>query len=341
MNREQFLALRRQSIGGTDCAPILGMSEYRAALAVYLEKRGLVADDDDNADYITGRYMEPPILSWYIDTFIACRQGEGIEVERTVRIVHPEHSFVAGNLDMRLSFADGHHEIIDAKSVSLFSKADWGEDGTDEVPPDPLMQAHLYLACDPLATCVKFPRLKGMRFPCNVYVVHRDDKLYETLIPILVRFWNEHVILGIPPPADFSDDKTLDALKKLFPPRPEKAAAVALPESVRLSDSWTAAVNDLMDQHGQMLRLEKIAGLRKRRVEAALRAVLGDEVAGRTANGTLLRRIFRKAHHVEAYDAAACDYLRIDRPSSYEVPSLTSGEVQKLLGESAKEEECE
>ena len=53
-NREQFLLDRKQGIGGSDVAAIMGLSPWKSALGVYLDK---VSDftDEDNDNLKRGR----------------------------------------------------------------------------------------------------------------------------------------------------------------------------------------------------------------------------------------------------------------------------------------------
>ena len=48
MSREDWLNLRRHSIGGSDAAAIVGLNEYASPFSVWADKRGLTKDKPDN-----------------------------------------------------------------------------------------------------------------------------------------------------------------------------------------------------------------------------------------------------------------------------------------------------
>ena len=48
MAREDWLALRRQGIGGSDAGAVCGVNPYANALSVYRDKTGEDLEEDDN-----------------------------------------------------------------------------------------------------------------------------------------------------------------------------------------------------------------------------------------------------------------------------------------------------
>ena len=46
MSREEWLAERRKSLGGSDMGAVLGLNKYRSPYAVWAEKTGLIAGDE-------------------------------------------------------------------------------------------------------------------------------------------------------------------------------------------------------------------------------------------------------------------------------------------------------
>ena len=48
LSREEWLNYRRQGIGGSDVAAVLGVSPFRTARDVYYDKLGISAVSDDN-----------------------------------------------------------------------------------------------------------------------------------------------------------------------------------------------------------------------------------------------------------------------------------------------------
>lgn len=316
------LELRRSAIGGSDVAAILGLSQYKTALNVYLEKRGLVEPMEDNARLEMGRYLESPILQWYLDS----QSVKVSERERFVR--HPEHTFLAGNLDMAVENDHRDEWILDAKNLHWRSVAEWGDENSDEVPTDALFQAHQYLFLCPWAHRVDFVVLKGGNWPPKVYPVPRDEEVYQIVLPRLRTFWFDHVLPGIPPAADFSDSKTLAAIKELFPPRAVKTNPVEIDPEIVISGQ-AVKVSELGEAYGLLGKIEKETEARKRRVEAALRAALGDSTAG-IVDGVTIRKIFNKGGHRPATDIKPYDYIKVEFPKTWE-PKITAARITALL----------
>ena len=48
MSREEWLAERRKSLGGSDMGAVLGLNKYRSPYAVWAEKTGLIGEAPDN-----------------------------------------------------------------------------------------------------------------------------------------------------------------------------------------------------------------------------------------------------------------------------------------------------
>ena len=46
MSREEWLEVRRKSIGGSDAASILGLNQYNSAYSLWCEKTGKITPED-------------------------------------------------------------------------------------------------------------------------------------------------------------------------------------------------------------------------------------------------------------------------------------------------------
>lgn len=188
--RTRWLAWRRAGIGGTDAAAILGVSPWRSALDVYLDKRGNLEDAADNASMRWGRALEPVIADAY-------SEQTGIVFERGLSIVHPQHEELRGSLDGLA--ADRVVEIKTARTAE-----GWGEPGSDEVPVHYAAQAMHYLLLTGKALVDFAVLIGGSDF--RIYTIERDEPTIELLRERELAFWREHVVPGIPPPATTARD---------------------------------------------------------------------------------------------------------------------------------------
>ncbi len=66
LSHEEWLKWRMKGIGGSDVAAILGISKWKSALELWLEKTGQ-ADDSftDNEAMMWGRIMEPILRNYF------------------------------------------------------------------------------------------------------------------------------------------------------------------------------------------------------------------------------------------------------------------------------------
>lgn len=74
-DQAEWLALRKQGVGGSDVAAIMGLSPWRTPAEVWLEKTGRVEPEDisDRPNVRFGNIMEPVIGNWYREQFPAHR----------------------------------------------------------------------------------------------------------------------------------------------------------------------------------------------------------------------------------------------------------------------------
>lgn len=209
------LAERTKGIGGSDAAAVLGLSRFKTQRQLYHEKRGeypLGLDESPESEVIWwGRALEPIVRQKYAE-----------KTGRTVRVPpgtlhHHSHDFMLAHID-GFSTEPGTKPIEPANCRGYEGKTamlstGWGEEGTDEIPRDYLIQVHHYLAV------TGFPVfdvccLIGRRF--KAYEVPRDEEMVGMLIEAERAFW-ERVRNGDPPPLDFEHKTALDVTKKLHP----------------------------------------------------------------------------------------------------------------------------
>lgn len=96
-NREEWLALRKRYIGGSDAASIVGLNDYQSPYALWCEKRGITPEFEGNLRTEVGAYLED---------FIAKR----FEKETGKRVQRSNFSFV--NESYPWAIADVDREIV-------------------------------------------------------------------------------------------------------------------------------------------------------------------------------------------------------------------------------------
>lgn len=193
---------RTKYIGSSDIASIIGISPWRSALDVWLEKRGEAEESTDPARerrLKRGIRLEPIVIEMF-------QEEKGVfVVDRNTRYSHSEYPFLAAQIDFEYD-PDGECSAPcngETKTVDPRAAYDWGPDGSQEIPDYYAAQVMFGLAVTGRkeATVVA---LIGDDLRC--YVFQRDDELCAELIRKAVEFWDVNVGMGIPPAIQTKDD---------------------------------------------------------------------------------------------------------------------------------------
>lgn len=199
MERTEWLARRKSGIGGSEVAALLGISPWKTALDVYLDKIGEAAPTAENESMRIGTALEQ---------FVADRfeQETGRKTSRFNGLLQVGHCI--GNVD-RLVVPEGARlgshqneirtdELLECKT----SSHDW-----DEVPPHYLAQVQHYMGLDPhfrkaTVACL----FLGFDKRFQTYEVERDDGLIKSMQEAVEAFWRDHVEARVPPAPQTEED---------------------------------------------------------------------------------------------------------------------------------------
>ncbi|WP_024873108.1 YqaJ viral recombinase family protein [Tolumonas lignilytica] len=187
-------------IGGSDAAAILGVSKWRTALDVYMDKvNGKQPDDPSKAKiFARGKRMEP-----YIIDLFAEETGLNI-IRRGFRYQDPEYPFLCAEIDAEAESG----ENIEIKTVHPFASKDWGIMDTDDIPVYYAAQAMHGLMVTGKQVCI-FGAMIGMD-DFRTYRVERDEDVIQLLRQKEIAFWH-NMEQRIPPEA-----QTLSDAERLF-----------------------------------------------------------------------------------------------------------------------------
>ncbi|BEI34799.1 YqaJ viral recombinase family protein [Polynucleobacter sp. HIN6] len=213
LNNQDFTHNRATFLGGSDIGAILGVSKYRSAMDVWLEKTGKRMDHKDSFALRFGSFAEAFIADEY-----ALLTGEHL-VEHPEGLVHPTYSFCVGHIDrfvlekkeLPLFHSDGRlnaKKLLECKTANHYSQSDWGEPGTDAIPLPYLCQCLWYLGITNLTEIDVAVLLGGSDL--RIYTITRDLELESLLFEKAAFFWTEHVQKDIPPkPQSMTDCQVL------------------------------------------------------------------------------------------------------------------------------------
>jgi putative phage-type endonuclease len=285
---EQWLALRRQGLGGSDMAAVVGLHPYKTPLAVYWDKLGYPRPARTTTAMALGTALEPVLEALYCLVY-----GRLTGPAHPGLLVHAEEPWRRGTPDG--VFPDAAHGV-DYKYTGRYSAHRWGQPGTDEVPVEYLTQAHWYMgltgartwdlavlvggeaelavwALRALATGLTTEDLRALRRQVDfrIYCCSYDAELVALLVGEGRRFWQDHVARRTPPPLETAADARAYVRARypqvLAPVRP------ATGEEAAWVEAYTAAATE-----------EKAWQAERQRLELLLKEAIGP-AEGLAANG--------------------------------------------------------
>ena len=212
LDREQWLAVRQQGIGGSDAAAAVGLNPYQSMLELWMIKTGRQQPDadpqmdalqsDDSHPMYWGKVLEPIVAQHY-------QSRTGHKVRRiNATLQHPDIPWMIANVDYRVS-GSPDVAILECKTAGEFGARLWNEG----VPYYIQIQVQHQLAVTGEQAADVAVLICGQRL--KIYRIHRDDGIIASLIELEREFWH-YVETDTPPPADGSDSAQ-QALQRLYP----------------------------------------------------------------------------------------------------------------------------
>lgn len=194
MDKSTWLQERKKGIGGSDVAAILGLSPFKTALDVFLEKTTESEPQKETNAMYFGSAFEDIIRKKYL--------------EETKEELDDYPQLMAK--DFMLASVDGltkSKKVIEIKTAS--NEKEWGEIGTAQIPLYYLSQVQHYLMVTGYAVCDIAVLIRGNDF--RIYTVNEDLELQKMLHEVEKEFW-DNLKKGIKP-----NPKNCDDVIKLFP----------------------------------------------------------------------------------------------------------------------------
>jgi putative phage-type endonuclease len=261
-DREEWLATRKNSIGGSEAAAAIGVNPYETALNLYLRKLGLTDPIEETEAMRWGTRLEPAIAEAYQE-----RTGYGFIAEQLF-VRSPTHDFMTSTIDR----VRDDSRVVEFKCVGYRSAHLWGEPGSDEIPLHYMVQCHHQLICTGTEELDLAALIGGNEL--RIYHICRDDDVAARIVEREQEFW-DRVQRRDPPPIDPARDGS--ALARLWP-RAEGEVELG-PVGELLVEQWEA--------HGRAIREHEAA---KDRAKTELLTMMAEAASARLANGRILRR---------------------------------------------------
>lgn len=208
MNAIVELQDRRSGIGASEAPVILGLSPWRTRLELWMEKTGHGSPQVESMPMRIGKALEPVVLQAFTD-------------ETGLRVTDQQRLIRDASNPWRWATVDGLTDgaLVEAKTAS--STDQWGEAGTDQIPPYYVAQVQHALACTGLVLAYVPVLFAAREF--RIFEVRRDDEIIAVLTEAERRFWSS-VQSGEAPPLQSPEEA------RIRWPQDTGATAVATPD---------------------------------------------------------------------------------------------------------------
>ena len=199
---EAWLAERRNGIGASDAAAVLGLSPYTTPRQVYLDKLGLLPQYEESEASYWGKALEPIIAQEY-----AKRTGNPVVAQQVFLRGHGDHHFLSATLD---AVTEAGH-AAEFKTISAFLGGEVGDEAED-LPDHWQIQGNQQMFLSETEFVDFAILIGGQRFV--IRRLHRNEGLIKAMLPKLESFWNG-VNLRMPPARKPRHDRKM--LHLLYP----------------------------------------------------------------------------------------------------------------------------
>ena len=204
LSRSEWLAVRKQGIGGSDAAAAVGLNPYQSQLELWMIKTGRFTENDcdDNQSGIDSRNSVIPDIEskmyWgqILEPIVAQHYTKvtGRKVRKVNAILqHPDSdkSWMLANIDYRV-IGSSEVQLLECKTAGEYGAKLW----KDGVPEYVECQVQHQLAVTGLQAADVCVLICGQQL--KIYRIDRDEELIAKLIELERLFW-QYVQSNIPP----------------------------------------------------------------------------------------------------------------------------------------------
>jgi putative phage-type endonuclease len=236
----EWLAARKNGIGGSDAAAIMGCSKYKTAYQTYLDKIGASEEIEVTEPMKWGHIHEPAIIAEY-----AKREGR-IVTSTGLFGKSPVYPFMLASLDAVTEC----RRIVDAKT-SRYGDG-FGEAGSDYVPDDYLMQMQHYMIATGARIADIAVLIAGSEY--RTYTINFNENLANAIVQNEAQFWQN--VQARTEPSDLTHD---DLVAKY---RTSKGI------EVQANDDVMHFFDEMLEAKKQQAHFEAIATIAKAKIMA-------------------------------------------------------------------------
>lgn len=201
MSREEWLEHRRNSIGGSESASILGMNPYSSAYTVWADKLGKLPEIDDNEAMRQGRDLEAYVAQRF------CEQtGKKVRKENNI-LWNPKYPFAHANVDRLVV---GEDAGLECKTCSALRMKEFKNGAFPDTYYTQCVHYMMVTGCKKWYLAVLVLNKEFM-----VFEIERDEEEIKALAEVEANFWE--CVKSQNPPLTDGSESTSNTIKTIFP----------------------------------------------------------------------------------------------------------------------------
>ena len=294
---------RNKTIGASEAAAIMGMSRWSMPYDVYKKKTFTAGSEYSNASrekaFRRGHALEEFVLNEY-----HLLVGGSIRYPVPM-LIHPKYDFMSATPDALWTdvliknrpislqaILSKPYIPVDAKTAARGEG--WGEEGTEEIPQEYIIQAQQQMAVTGASRCDIAVMIDGTNYDVRLYPVLRNEDIIESMISAEHEFM-ERVRDKNPPSPDWTHPKAYDIVRQV--------------------GGVTGEAIDMSDEASEMWKEIEELSKKKSEIESAIKTrrakvlfEMGEAGIGSLPDG---RRLVRKVIKRQAKEIAACEYVKL------------------------------
>jgi predicted phage-related endonuclease len=257
IDREQWLAWRRQDVTASAVAALFGAHPYLSALKLYLEKCGIEFPENDNAVFRRGRRMEPGVAI-------------AVAEERPEWTIRPAREYLRAP-ELRLGaspdfYIDGDPRglgVLQAKSAapSVYDR-EWGDGPPFWITLQTLAECILSDAAFGVAAAL---RVDAYDMDCAIHEIPRHRGAETRILAAVAQFWDD-IEHGREPDPDYGKDAELI---KIIAPR-----EAALDKAIDLSGN--NELPELLAERALLMARQRQDDARCKEIETEIKFLMRD-----------------------------------------------------------------
>ena len=246
ISREEWLELRKKSIGGSEASTVCGLNPYSSLIELWADKTGRIPPKEDSEAMRIGRDLEEYVAKRFCEA-----TGKKVR-RRNAMFQHDKYDFITANVDREIV---GENAGLECKTTSVMNKSDF-EGG--QIPLNYLCQCRHYMNVMGYEKMYLAVLVMGKAF--YWYEIPYDKSENDTLLSMEIDFWEKHIKPDVRPEPDGSESAGR-VLKEVF--NEQRANTIAMFEQAK-------TVDELMAVKAQIKELENREEELKQRLILAL-----------------------------------------------------------------------